>query len=412
MNFVNLLQGVIGINMNIIEYKADLRPIISKVCFCLIDNTHRYPSAWAKELIKNQADFSISNITSKGYDIFQSQHEAAVLRYVSNRKYTHAVVFSTGTEFINGRAFFEIVEELLSSRFLVAGHILDRGDAYYELHHQCYIINLVEYSFLNYPIIGNEALGTSHQQTAPVRSAENFHDNYTPKTINGGDVVTHYNHKLHGWNILRVAFENSLPVLVFDNSIRINKKHYYPENQLDFLKNIQWAYQRYNYCATEFVHADHTDTIDPANFIFNQIITPASGLWFSQYLGISPVHVIMYDYNQKSLDYWKINVPLLENVTYEFIKVDLLTDNIYKLVPDLTKVTLFNITNIFCYEGTAMMYSLEYRLSKELELMANLPNNWTLLASDRSWGGFSQVVPGSISDLTKPTWHMNGDWNE
>ena len=97
--------------MNIIRYKAGSRSI----CFCFIDNTNKCSSAWSKELTKNQADFTISNIHSKGYDIYQSQHEDIVLREdlvlreVANLNYTHAVVFSTGTEFINGTKFFESI---------------------------------------------------------------------------------------------------------------------------------------------------------------------------------------------------------------------------------------------------------------------------------------------------------------
>lgn len=392
--------------MNVIEYKS----LGFNICFCIIDNTHQYTSAWTRELMKNQADYSISNIHSKGYDIFQGQDEDAVLQHVSTLDYAYAVVFSTGTEFTNGRQFFNAIDELVKQDFLVAGHILDRKEAYYELHHQCYVINLEKYKALDCPAIGKQELGSKHTQDIPWRSVENYHDDYTPIFVSGGDDTKDYYHKCHGWNILSTALDSGEEILVFDESIRNNKKHYYPENQTEFLKHVQWAYQRYNFCLNEFVHTSHTEDISIVDQDFEQIITPASGDWFVNCVGTKPVHVVMYDYNLNSLEYWKQHVPKLDNVTYEFVNIDLLCGDVSMLIKNTERRTLFNVTNIFCYEGTSIMYSLEYRLKKELELEKMLPSNWTLYASERSWTGFCNK-PMSIKDLRKPTWHA-GDWNE
>jgi hypothetical protein len=401
------LHEVIGNNMNVIEFKSSNKPI----CFCFIDNTHLYSTDWSKELTKNQADYTISNIYSKGYDIYQSQNEDNVLKKVSTLGYTHAVVFSTGTEFINGTNFFDSIEKLISQDFLVAGHILDRKEAYYELHHQCYVINLIEYTRLGLPIIGVQEFGSNHTQIEPIRSDTNHHDDYTPVTVTCGNHMTVYKHKMHGWNILSTAFNNQLPVIVFSDEIRQHKKHFYPENQTEFLKHISWAYKRFNYCSTTFVHTENTDVIYPSANEFAQIITPASGTWFVDTISESPTHIIFYDYNQAALDYWAINSPVLSNVTYEFIKVDILTDDILALINNKEKKTLLNISNIFCYEGTAMFYSLEYRLEQELNLANRIPVNWSLIASNRSWSGFADNAK-SIKELKKPTWHTNGDWND
>jgi hypothetical protein len=223
--------------------------------------------------------------------------------------------------------------------------------------------------------------------------------------------MTVYKHKMHGWNILSTAFNNQLPVIVFSDEIRQHKKHFYPENQTEFLKHISWAYKRFNYCSTTFVHTENTDVIYPSANEFTQIITPASGTWFVDTISESPTHIIFYDYNQAALDYWAINSPVLSNVTYEFIKVDILTDDILALINNKEKKTLLNISNIFCYEGTAMFYSLEYRLQQELNLANRIPVNWSLIASNRSWSGFADNAK-SIKELKKPTWHTNGDWND
>ena len=392
--------------MNIVEYKSKKNPIV----FCFIDNTHLYKSAWTKELIKNLSDYCISNIFGKKYDIFQSQDEDSVLKKVAEQGYKHAVVFSTGTEFINGVEFFNQIEELVKTDYAIYGHILDRGNAYYELHHQCYLINLQVYKDLGCPEIGQTNLNSQHNQVKPHRSKENIHDNYTPLCIGPGVSDEKYDHKLHGWNIVSSMLDKQYKIYAFDNNIRKNKKHYYPENQTEFLKHISWAYSRYNYCANEFIHYKNTENLN-VDKKYNQIITPASGEWFVDYIDTTQKStVILYDYNQAALDYWKENVPSLDNVSYEFLKVDLLGYNNKSLVVNQEPSTLLNLSNIFCYEGTAMFSSLEYRQQKENELLQLIPKDWDVMFSANSTLGFTENLENTkINNLKKPTWHIT-DW--
>jgi hypothetical protein len=401
--------------MNIVKFQQFKNPIV----FCFVDNTHTYSSAWACELIKNISDFTISNTFSKGYDIIQGQDEDILLQAAVDFGYKSAVVFSTGTEFINGQSFYNAVEELSKTDIFLAGHILDRKDAYYELHHQCYFINLDAYKIAQQPIIGKQILGVSHRQDAPWRSYENWHDDYTPKTISGGDQVKDYNHKCHGWNILSTAFEKDLPVSVFDESIRNNKKHYYPENQKEFLNHIQWAYKRFNFCSNEFIHTANTEKMNFSQGEFEQCVVPASGDWWVNVVSkTKPVRVIMYDYNQKALDYWKSHVPLLDNVTYDFVKIDLLTEQYDFNNLNFALPTLINLSNIYAYEGTSLFYSLEHRLNKENEMIQAINNkfsNAVINFSLRACTGFTNtplyndVTSVEINTLQKPTWHAR-DW--
>ena len=63
--------------MNVVEFNPNNNPL----AFCFIDNTHQYASAWTTELIKNLADFTISNLAGKDYPIYQSQNEEQALAY-------------------------------------------------------------------------------------------------------------------------------------------------------------------------------------------------------------------------------------------------------------------------------------------------------------------------------------------
>lgn len=366
------------------------------IAFCFVDNTNTYQSS-IRELMKNQADYTVTNLYSKDYNVYQGTCEDSLLEHTANLNYKYAVVFSTGTEFINGNNFFNSIKSLISKDFFIAGHILDRGDAYYELHHQCYIVNLTVYKQLGYPEIGQQELGSIHLETTPFRSKDNLHDNYTPLWVEQGKTVQEYSHKAHGWNILRTAFDNNETVLVFDDTIRNNKKHFYPENPKEFYKHLSWAYQRQAYCANEFIHLESTDNAIPSG-TYRQLLVPASGLsWIDMIDSTATANVIMYDYNLAALDYWKEQVPKLSNVSYQFVHIDILHNNIDLSILDTDLPTFVNLTNIFAYEGTAFFSSLEYRRIKEKCLLDKLKqfNNITVYQSVKAADGFTNM----------PTWH-------
>jgi len=405
--------------MNIIQFKGNHH---KRIVFCLVDRLSLCQDNFSKEIIKNQTDYCISSIYEKEYDIFQGTNEDELLKYAALDNYQFAVVFSTGTEFINGNLFFKKVEELIKTDFFICGHVLDRGDAYYELHQQCYVINLHLFQKIGMPFIGNLELGESHTQQQPVRSKENYHDHYTPIWIKSGKISKEYNHKCHGWNILKQSFENNLPVLIFDQDFRRSKKHYYPENRKDFLKNLPWIYYRDSECALNFIHTTNTEknTLLSLSKKFEQIVIPASGTLYHDH--IDSGSVIIYDYNENALTYWKEHFPKKDGITYSFINVDLLSINnlIDYILPN--KKTLVNLSNIFCYEGTAAMKPLYYRLHKENEIIIKLQDknpSVVIAFSMRAASGFidlpnigdrSVITPVKLKDLKKPTWHYNNDW--
>jgi len=345
------------------------------IAYCIIDNTNTYSSNWVKSLMINQADYTVTNIVSKGYKVFWETNEDRVLKQVADLGYKLAIVFSTGTEFINGDDFFDQIQVKALADFFIAGHVLDRADAYYELHHQCYAINLKMYATLGYPTIGKFEPGRQHTEFEPLRSQETFHDAHTPFWVKPGTKEKLYQHCCHGWNILRTAFENNLPVLVFDTPIRNSKKHFYPENLQEFYKHLPWAYKRQDFCQNEFIHTESTDTALPKLTNILQVFTPASGTAWTEIIHkTEPVSVVFYDYSDKALEYWKSHAPQLDNVTYSFAKINLLHDELVlsRYLDTSIKETFINLTNVFAYEGTAFFNSLGYRTIREKQLIDNI----------------------------------------
>ena len=145
-----------------------------------------------------------------------------------------------------------------------------------------------------------------------------------------------------------------------------------------------------------------------------QLVIPASGTMYTDLIS-DDATVIMYDYNQNSLDYWYENSP----ETYQFKKVDLLgPDFELESFFDITiKDTFINLTNIFCYEGTCSFADIEYRVYKENQLLEKLQSqcpdayiNFTNRAAMGIVGElklFGKAKDFQLTDLkkaTKPTY--------
>jgi len=387
--------------MNIIEYCNNKR---NDIAYCIIDNIRHCHDNYSMELMKNISDFTLTNILIKDYDVYVSLNEDQALKHIAKKGYSHCVVISTGNEFINGMSFFNAIEHLVKTDYYIYGHILDRKEAYYELHSQCYLINLNVHKQLNYPVIGKQSLGEKHIKFKPNRSIVNIHDDYTPVYILPGDIETEYSHKMHGYNIINVALVNGYKIYAFTDSVRNNKKYYYPENQNEFLNNLSYAFTKYNYCMNQFIHHDITDNMS-LNRKYDQIITTASGTWFLDYLNENG-NVILYDYNQYALDFYKEKLSEYSNI--EYVHINLLSDyDVSEIIKNKDKDTLINLTNVFNYEGTVMFNSLKYRLYKENMLLSNIPSTWHILIQN-SYNGMGTA--GELNQLKKPTWHMNGDW--
>jgi hypothetical protein len=385
--------------------------------FCCIDNIDSYHSKWTKEIIKNISDFTISNLVGKKYSVLQSKFEDELLKYAADKNYEFAVVYSTGTEFLILKSnFYDSIEKIMSSDIFLAGHILDRKEGYYEIHQQCYLINLNLYKKLNYPKVGDQTLYSPHTQIEPMRSEENIHDDYTPISIAPGYVSKEYQHKAHGYNLISLGLKNNYKIIAFDNSIRESKKHYYPEYQSEFLKHINWVYKRYNYCLIDNIHKENTEKFLISDSNFSQILTPASGTKFLNHISKNTVDVILYDYNEKALEYWKENIPKLENINYKFLKIDLLCDSIkIEEILDPNKKTLINLSNIFCFDATAPFYSLEYRIYKENDTLKkiynHMPNAYVYFSTRASTGFIDGDIHGynlsilNFEQIKKPSWY-------
>lgn len=298
--------------MVIIKFDA-LENNPKNIVFCILDNINDYPSTWVQELVKNSIDFEIGTITGKGFDVLVGFDENQILQRASTT-YDYAVVSSCGTVWADNLDFFNYLPDACNEELFVEGHILDKKEAYYELHEQCYIINLKKYKELGCPVIGSRNLGEMHTQTKPIRSDDNFHDDYTPTSITAGTERTNYYHKCHGWNIISVGLENGYSIKPFRKELRYSKKYLYPDNHAEIRNRLSEFYLETNVASRNWVNLFTTATnglnMGPSlDGPLNAFITPANGIDWVHYLthhGYDQNTVVRFtDYNLLSLEFMK-----------------------------------------------------------------------------------------------------------
>jgi hypothetical protein len=430
------------------------------IVFIFLDRISQCQTKWTAEITRNLSDYVLSKINSHGFNVLQGLDEDALLREAA-KTYSHAVVLSTGTEFINGDDFFNEVENLVYSNtdFFLMGHIPDRDDGYYELHEQCYIINLKTYSELDYPIVGKFAYYSPHTQIQPLRAEDNVHDDYTPVWVESGNIIKQYKHKWHGWNILSEAFKHDKPVLVFPEQFRKNKRYYYPNYESAFTNACTYLYGKNQVAAQTLFYPYNTETVIEVDAVtpLQQLVIQASGLQFIEYLleyGYSKDTVVRFvDYNLFALecmkhiidnwdgaDYLKfvkeyvssrqrflknqsqewitltgVEQPvdsviwqnIMSTVTFEFCHQDLVLNKGLAVNQWLDAVpnTIIHLSHIFNYDPVAPFTPARYRVCNENKLIEKI-KEYNPSASIVLVGRLSELYKNSL-----PTWHQDGEWN-
>jgi hypothetical protein len=430
------------------------------IVFIFLDRISQCQTKWTAELIRNLSDYVLSKITEHGFNVIQGIDEDAMLQEAA-KDYTHAVVLSTGTEFINGDEFFnEVEKEVYSGKeFFLLGHIPDRDDGYYELHEQCYIINLKTYKELGCPVVGKFAYYSSHTQISPKRSDENIHDDYTPIWVTAGDTSKQYKHKWHGWNILSAAFANKKFVKPFPSRFRNNKRYYYPNYEPAFINACTYLYGKNQVAAQTLFYPYNTEHVADTTVEspLKQLVIQASGLQFVDYLteyGYDENTVVRFvDYNLFALEcmnaitqYWDgehymdfvnghINTrygfvkssqrenwitltgtaqtvdptvwnDIKKKVKFEFRHEDLVLNKGLEVSTWLDNVpnTIVHLSHIFNYDPVAPFVPMRHRVYNENLLLDKIKK----YNSDASI-----IVVDRVADLYKnalPTWHMDGEW--
>ena len=428
----------------------------SLVC-CFVDNRHLYTSGWAIEVSNNISDFLIHRFSVRDYDIFIGSDEDALLLAANSDGYNHALIIAAGTSLGLSDRIFSALENLCKQDFFIAGHVLHRNEksyyknAYYELHHQFYVVNLKQYSELGCPEVG-QAIEEEHTQIEPLRSEGYlYNDHEVAEWIKPGTVKKTYTQKLHGWNIISTALANNRTLIDLGTDIRDNKKYLYYEYDHVFLREVSGVYWNYFFC-NNFYASWNSDSLQES-FKFDgpveQYITVGIGVyWISNLikLGVTAdTRVVFTDINYNCLkfmetmvnewdgkdyhEFYHRHMPRLPNNTtqdvnayieytrqqweafvaeynnweecwakvkalkFDYVLIDYMsTYNLNWVESD--KKTLVNLSDVFTHSPYIATQSLKFRISCENKLFNSFKKkdpNINVLMTSRAADGFHPV---------------------
>ena len=389
-------------------------------------------------LTKNITEYWVQELSMYEVQIKFKKSIDELLIWAAEQNLNYLIINATGSSLSDSTSpMIQQVTRYLTENpnISIVGHILDKKDSYYEIHHQCMLININWWKSAGRPLFGEE----SNQQittTVPLRSEENHHDDYTPLWVSQGTEVKTYNNTKQGWNLIKVALETSEKVLSWPKYIRLSKLYLYPEVTYGASTKISTVINKLQ-VFTHFIANTETPTIvdlDECNGKFDTVISPASGItpiltaWRCglkegdclKIYDISPFALDIQkfmrdepiDYKNFRFSFFEIinkkidmfghqmlcagdNIAKMQEIINKFlpegledfinnvwphinvsyVRVDLFDENAAQnLMHGITtkERTYLHLTNVFHYQNTAWIYDAKKRYAAEKMLITNL----------------------------------------
>lgn len=239
-------------------------------------------------------------------------------------QYNHILFMAAGVRIYDSSILLNIADEIKKTpNYLAAAHILDWKEKWYELHHQFVLVNTNNWKKIDRPKYGGWTPAIDNLVVIE-RSQENFHDDYTPLWISNTGQRKDQFHCKQGWNFIDQALKSGLEIINWNQTIRSKRTYYYPEtNSFAFYnsyKNRKILPGVNNFNQLRLINEMITGVGDQVWAInsehmhihnrglqYEVVALPASGF---KYLDIFQSNaltkrgeIIIYDYNQTSLDW-------------------------------------------------------------------------------------------------------------
>jgi hypothetical protein len=270
-------------------------------------------------------------------------------------KYDHILCLAAGVRIYDSSILIDVNTVINENpKYMAAAHILEWGNDWYELHHQFVLVNVK-----NWKIAGCPKYGNWHPDVdvLPVieRSKENFHDDYTPLWIKPTGQFQWVFHTKQGWNFIGEALHHGFEIINWSREIRAKRTYYYPETNSELFYDCLVNKTRSSLIDNPNQRKLINEVIGVANQIwvlnsedmnieskgkqYETVALPASGF---KYLDIFKSNalapngkIIIYDYNQKSLDWIK---AIYDARTFDIKQIVL-------AFPDNSELKWFGINN-------------------------------------------------------------------
>jgi hypothetical protein len=418
---------------------ANSKPIL----MCIHDILDTCPSAWSKEIAKNLSDYMINRFLKHGYDVCIGTNEDELLT-IGLDDYTHTVIIASGTSPKLSDRLIEAIEQKCLEDFYVAGHVLDRNESYFELHHQFYIINSKIHKELGCPSLG-EASNFPHKKIEPFSKTD---DGYISQELLPGNKEKDYSSTMHGWNLLTVALNNKKRIVDLGNDIRNNKKYFYYEYDHVFLRestSLFYYQYMFNNIVVPFNSDILNDSLDYSGPV-DQYITLGTGINWVENLHLigftenttiffTDINPLVLQFTKSMIEQWdgkdyvdfylKQNFFIPNNLPYDyedyvsqicqqwnaflttvkdweakwnrvrqlrfkFISIDYMSEYNFDWFGS-DKKTIFNASDMFDHVPGIFQQSMKYRIAAENRFLTKLKNknpNISLIWTRRSAEAF------------------------
>src|SRR6056300_129955 len=179
------------------------------------------------------------------------------------------LIVSYGHRFLNNQVIKDIYQSSIERDSKITGHILqvkyskDKiGKDEYLLHPQCLYLNLKTWKNIGSPEFG-EPITSKILKHIPIRSEDNFHDNYTPFWLKPNSKTLEYEGFLDtGWNLINTALNNGIEIHSFPEEIKNSKSYLYPET------NYESLYDALSNTVEEDTYMESIKDLDNSKYVY------------------------------------------------------------------------------------------------------------------------------------------------
>jgi len=200
-----------------------------------LDISDKIKDTTSLALSKNITEYWVQEIANYVLETACKQNPDELLSWADEIGLKYVMIISIGSNLSKRQNLLNEIPDFLAQHpdLCIAGHLLDKKDKFYELHHQCYIINIEWWREAGRPKMGSEDQNIIWSTTEPTRSEENWHDDYTPHWVAPGVQQKEYTGRRFGWNIMDTALKQGKKLYSFTEIIRDSKYYLYPEVSFD-----------------------------------------------------------------------------------------------------------------------------------------------------------------------------------
>lgn len=224
---------------------------------------------------------------------------------IKSCKTDYCLIVKIGTYFNSSILFSN-----LDSKCSLAGHILDKGDDYYEIHDKILLVKVQDYDTTQHPTYRSIN-----------RSVDNYHDDYTPLWIKDGGIEIKPNGKLrYGANLISNLIRSGKKVQIFNRDIRGDEAHIYHHEPGAFYHNVRNRPKKFFPVATEDMYP-----IDPTKY--TKVFGCANGLQVLNYIHENTEKVTICDSNIISLQFtedifrrWSFNEESYNDIVQKYVR--------------------------------------------------------------------------------------------